>query len=222
MGLTRNVFFGNVLPDQELRPLAALFPGVEEGDVQAVLDLIPLDRPKQLSSGETRWALGLCSKEVRLLTWQGSEVALPYRVYFQAPAPGALQHLTDRQQQVLHCLYLRHHDGYLRQRHLEALFALSGSLPEEFTTPFTFSLLGEYVQEILEVLEQQLTPALVARYLELICANPLYWQQTQGRVASYWDVYYRIRRRGAPRFQHYVGVRILAKLQNAWQQAALS
>ncbi|RZK52191.1 MAG: HAD family hydrolase, partial [Hymenobacter sp.] len=32
----------------------------------------------------------------------------------------------------------------------------------------------------------------------MINENPLYWQKTQGRVASYWGIYYRRGRRGAP------------------------
>jgi hypothetical protein len=74
------------------------------------------------------------------------------------------------------------------------------------------------VQEILQVLAQHLTPALVASYVRLIGENPLYWQQTQGRMASYWDCYYRRRQRGAPRFRHYVGGQLLALLHQVCRQ----
>ncbi|GAA4498974.1 hypothetical protein GCM10023172_16900 [Hymenobacter ginsengisoli] len=200
-------------PGRALRMLAALFPPVAESDFQAVLAILPVDMAEQLS---------VKGQNVRLITiaWRGSSLVLPYRVYLPEPATEQVSGLTSGQRQVLHCLYLRHHNGYVRQRHLEALFALGAGEPADFTTPFTFSLLGEYVQEILEVLTQHLTPALEASYVQLIRENPLYWQQTQGRVASYWDCYYRIRKRGAPRFRHYVGARLLARLQQACRLAA--
>lgn len=211
------------LPGREaLGPLAALFPVVDAGEVQAVLDLLPLDTARLLANGETLRVPDFFSNETRLITWRGKPLALPYRLYVQEPAAGAVHALPGRQQQLLHCLYLRHYDGYVRQRHLEALLALGAGAPEDFTVPFTFSLLGEYVPEILAVLALHLTPTLLASYVALINENPLYWQQTQGRVASYWDGYYRRGRRGTPRFRHYVGARLLAQLRKALRGAALS
>ena len=219
MAWPRNTCLDAPLPNRELERLATLFPSVAQTEVQAVLGLLPLEVSRQLVNSNSE---SLLSKECCLLTWNGMQLVLPYRVYFREPAADELHRLTSRQRQVLHCLYLRYYDGYVRQRHVEALFALSEGLPEAFTTPFTFSLLGEYVEEILAVLAQQLTPALLASYVKLINENPLYWQQIHGRVASYWDVYYRIRKRRAPRFQHYVGARILAKVQQALRQADLN
>jgi hypothetical protein len=211
MAWTWNALLSKLPGGRAFRLLAALFPAVAESDLQAVLATLPADTVTQLK---------VAGHYARLITWRGSALALPYRVYFPEVAPGQVASLTSGQRQVLHCLYLRHHNGYVRQCHLEALFALSTGEPADFTIPFTFSLLGEYVQEILEVLVQHLTPALEASYVQLIRENPYYWQQTQGRVASYWDCYYRIRKRGAPRFQHYVGGRLLARLQHACRQVA--
>jgi hypothetical protein len=74
---------------------------------------------------------------------------------------------------VLHSIYLCHHDGYVRQRRLEQLLATP---VEAFTVPFTFSLIGDYVKEILEALEGALTPELLPVYIDFIRENPLYWQ----------------------------------------------
>lgn len=211
MAWTWNALSSKLPAGRSFRLLAALFPAVAESDLQAVLTMLSADTVTQLKVGD---------QHARLITWRGTALALPYRVDIPELAPAQVASLTSGQRQVLHCLYLRHHNGYVRQRYLEALFTLGAGEPADFTTPFTFSLLGEYVQEILEVLAQHLTPALEARYVQLIRENPLYWQQTQGRVASYWDCYYRIRKRGAPRFQHYVGARILARLQQACRRAA--
>lgn len=210
MAWTWNALLSKLPAGRSLRLLAALFPAVAQSDLQAVLATLPADTVTQLKV-EGQYA--------RLITWRGYALALPYRVYFPELVLAQVASLTSEQRQVVHCLYLRHHNGYVRQRHLEALFALGAGEPADFTTPFTFSLLGEYVQEILEVLAQHLTPVLEASYVQLIRENPLYWQQTQGRVASYWDCYYRIRKRGAARFRHYVGARLLARLLARLQQA---
>jgi hypothetical protein len=202
-------------PGRDLRPLAALFPLAAANDVEAALAFMPLDTSRRLDNGQLLRPPDFYSREARLITWRGTLLAVPYRLYVQEPAAEEVRRLTSPQQQVLHWLYLRHSDGYLRQRYLKALFALSNGSPEAFTVPFTFSLLGEYVQELLAVLLASLTPALLASYVALIKENPLYWQQTCGRVASYRDIYYRSGRRGSPRFRHYVGARLLARLQQA-------
>lgn len=204
----------------ELGQLASLFPTVSPAEVRAVLALIPLEKKNRSATGEEWPLLRLISLDAHHITWQGARLALPYRVYFQEPVPSAEQRLTSRQRQLLGCLYLRHHDGFVRQRRLEQLFR-EGAW-EAFTIPFTFSLLADYVQEILEVLAAHLAPALLASYVELIRENPRYWSQTQGRVASYWDAYYRTGRRGAPQFRHYVGSQLLKKLQDAVRQAELN
>jgi len=207
-------------PGRDLRRLAALFPQAEASDVQAALALLPLDTARRLANGQLLRPADFFSEAVLPLAWQGTPLAIPYRLYVQEPAPEVWLRLPNRQRQLLHCLYLRHYDGYVRQRHLEALLALSQGAPAACTVPFTFSLVGEYVQEILGVLLAHLTPALLASYAALIAENPLYWRQTQGRVASYWDVYYRRGQRGNSQFRHYVGARLLAQIQVALRPAA--
>jgi hypothetical protein len=195
-----------------LDQLARLFPTVAPADVQAVWAGIPLLKKSRLLSGEEIAAASLLSPDCQL--------AIPCRVYFQEPAVAVEQQLTSQQRQLLGCLYLRHHDGFVRQRRLAQL--LTASVQEPFTTPFTFSLLGDYVQEILETLAAHLTPALLVSYVELIRENPRYWSQTQGRVASYWDIYYRTTRQGTSQFRHYVGSRLLKKLREAVRQTAFT
>jgi hypothetical protein len=131
----------------------------------------------------------LLSADAEEVLLAGSLVRVPGRVYFAEPVAGAEQVLTGRQQQVLHSIYLRHHDGYVRQRRLEQL-------------------------------ESALTPELLPVYIEFIRENTLYWQRTKGRVASYWNVYYRWR--GARHFRYYVGARLLARLQQACRLAGIT
>ncbi|MEU6055835.1 hypothetical protein ABZ829_36070 [Streptomyces xanthochromogenes] len=50
---------------------------------------------------------------------EGQQVLIPGRLYNDEPPTDAVASLSSRQQQLLHCLYSRHCDGVVRQRHLE-------------------------------------------------------------------------------------------------------
>ena len=133
---------------------------------------------------------------------------MPYRIYLNEPVEDKLAALSERQQVILHCLYLRHHDGYIRQKHLEQLIGRT----EAFVCPFTVQLLGEYVVEILLVLEKLITSADLTDYAEFLDSNRFYWKQTQSRMVSYWNEYYRA---DFPRLQDYVGKRLADRLNAA-------
>ncbi len=74
--------------------------------------------------------------------------------------------------------------------------------------PFVVQLLGEHVIEILQVIDdhrEQLDSALYAQFLR---ANPAFLALTEKRVFSYWDCYYRSKRK-----EEYVGFRVLNYLK---------
>ncbi|MGI4874501.1 MAG: hypothetical protein ACRYFX_25370 [Janthinobacterium lividum] len=191
----------------ELLQLCALFPSVSEEQLRPVWELIPQATTHPVD------------QEFWPITWQGVKLFLPYRVYFAEPPLVAEQRLTNQQQQMLQCLYLRHHTGWVRQWRLEQLLRQPGQ-SEAFSVPFICSLLGDYVKEILELLAAYVTPQLLAATGKLLHENPRYWQQTQARVVSYWDAYYRRGRGGAARFGQYVGAQLLAQLQPMLRPAA--
>lgn len=68
---------------------------------------------------------------------------IPYRIYHDPPALEALQALTPIQQMMLSCWYTRHHDGFLRQRHLDQVIGV----PLPWVTPFVVALSGEELVE---------------------------------------------------------------------------
>jgi hypothetical protein len=219
-GATWDARVDKLLPGRKVWQLAALFPSESPTDLEPVLDLLEQASLTRRATGAAVVPLvDEISAYTRLIAWRGTKLALPYRIYLPEPLAPRVQRLTSRQRQLLHCFYLRHHDGFVRQRHLEALLQLSAGAPADFAVPFLFSLVGEYVQEILAVLAQHLTSFLLASYVELIQENPLYWQKTRGRVATYWDSYYRRGRRATPRFRYYVGARLVATLHQALRQA---
>ncbi|WP_431783048.1 hypothetical protein [Streptomyces chumphonensis] len=124
---------------------------------------------------------------------QGETVAIPSRIYNEEPGADLERPLAGSQHVISHCLYSRHHDGWVRQRHLEQIVA-SG---EPWVVPFVVQLAGEYVLEILEAIGRGLpglaVPGSAQRrlYGEFIARNPAFFARTERRVVSYWSCYYR-------------------------------
>ena len=136
----------------------------------------------------------------------GKPITIPARLYFNEPAHDDECLLTDLQKSILNCIYLRHRDGFVRQKRLELLL----NNREYFIIPYLFCLLGEYVIEILEVLERHISPETIGNYIKFIRENRRFWQKTESRVSSYWNKYYRAR---FPKISTYVGRRIVTKLK---------
>ncbi|MFD8649867.1 hypothetical protein [Streptomyces mirabilis] len=131
-------------PSNAAHALVAAFPTRLAGDVQSVLAVMP----------EASYA-PMMPFEVEV---QGETVVIPSRIYNEEPDTGFERALSGTQQMILHCLYSRHHDGRVRQRHLEQITA-SG---EPWAVPFVVQLAGEYVLEIIESIERGL-PGLAER-----------------------------------------------------------
>lgn len=115
------------------------------------------------------------------------QVSIPYRIYNNEPAPDAVRRLPTVQQLILACLYTRHHNGYVRQRHLEAIVGHA----ETWVAPFVIQLLGEYVVQIVHAIRQGLadldTPgtATCRVYGRFAANNPEFIALTNQRATSY-------------------------------------
>ena len=75
--------------------------------------------------------------EVRV---DGEELVIPYRIY-HLDHEDVFADLTETQSILYSCLLTRHHDGHVRQRHLERIL----SVHEPWIAPFVVQLTGEYV-----------------------------------------------------------------------------
>ncbi|MCF3106007.1 hypothetical protein IPZ58_31205 [Streptomyces roseoverticillatus] len=159
--------------------LSSAFPHAFAGDVEHVMAVTP---------DATMSSNGLFQVEVR-----GESLTIPTRIYNDVPSTESIRALTVTQQTILHCLYTRHHDGRVRQRHLEQV---TGS-NEPWVAPFVVQLAGEYVVEILEAISRTLPDLTVPHsaqrriYGDFIARNLAFFARTQRRVASYWSCYYR-------------------------------
>ncbi|MFF3976308.1 hypothetical protein [Streptomyces sp. NPDC001828] len=169
-------------PSNVANVLAAAFPSCLADDVRDVLAVVPDAGLSPVSP--------VSPFEVEV---QGETVAIPSRIYNDEPEADRQQPLTSTQRVILHCLYTRHHDGRVRQRHLEQIVACG----EPWVVPFVLQLAGEYVLEILEAIVRGLpgmsAPGSAQRrlYGEFIARNPAFFARTERRVVSYWSCYYR-------------------------------
>jgi len=113
-------------------------------------------------------------------------VSIPDRVRHD-PASIKADKLSVLQKNLVDCILTRHHDGFVRQFYL-ARIARSNHV---WVPPFVIQLLGEYVAEILSVIEANLGNLDNAVYAQFLRANPDFLALTEQRVISYWDCYYR-------------------------------
>jgi hypothetical protein len=172
--------------------LTRAFPQALHDDVAAVLRVLPSEpRP-------TPHAIGP-------ITIEGEPIHIPVRIYAREVDQAALASCTETQRRILHCRYTRHHDGYVRQRHLGPLLACD----EAWVVPFVVQLVGEYVLPILVDIEAALGPNHTHAYGAFVRENEAFMRLTGARVCSYWNAYERSRfidRRTYP------GERILRRL----------
>jgi hypothetical protein len=130
-------------------------------------------------------------------------ISIPYRIYHD-PALVDGTNLTARQRELLDCLMTRHHNGFIRERHLASIL----SAHNEWIPPFVIQLVGEYVIEILEAVSRDLHHLDPQLYRAFLQANPRYFALTKQRVSSYWNCYYRRQGRA-----DYAGFRIVDFLE---------
>jgi hypothetical protein len=180
--------------------LTAAFPHALRRDALAIADVVPDSRLAPVAP-------------FRVLV-EGEPVLIPYRVYHDLPTPEAFQAPTPIQQTVLSCWYTRHHDGFLRQRHLDQVIGV----PLPWVTPFVVAPIGEYVLPILRFIRRELTdldePDTEQHLLygRFAAENPAFLNLTAQRVASYWDCYFRDRNSS---FAHHPGTTLIASLRAA-------
>jgi hypothetical protein len=128
----------------------------------------------------------LCPPKVEFRVVLGGEtLTIPYRVYYDKEELRVLARHPEVGAIAL-ALGTRHYDGYLRQAFVRELMARD--LP--WSTPFIFQLLGEYVIEIAQVIEESLPAFDHARLIAFVQANAPYVETTARRATSYWTTYY--------------------------------
>lgn len=178
-------------------------------DVEEVVKVLPPDHNVLLRGGQIHSIDGLIHPTEYKVYFDGELLTIPYRLYFNEPKLEKEKDLSPTQKEILNCIYLRHHNGFVRQKRLEQIIDTT----DEFVIPYTFQLLGEYVMEILVVLDRHINDKTIDKYIRFIAENKGYWQQTESRMISYWNEYYR--RPNFKKLGDYIGKQIVDKLLKA-------
>lgn len=187
--------------------LKKAFPVELEKEVENVIKVLPIDNHTiKLVDGQIHKVDNLIHSSEYEVKLNSKQLIIPYRLYFDEPEEGDEKKLNQVEKEILNCIYLRHHNGYLREKRLKILLTSNS----KFVIPFTIQLLGEYVFEILETLDKHLNEINLDLYHEFIEENPRYWQITESRVRSYWNEYYRHKSR---KFEKYIGYKMIQKIE---------
>ncbi len=136
-------------------------------------------------------------KEVYYLT-DGSKIRFPYRIYYEDD-DSVYQDLYDLDKRIYDCIYSRHCDGRIREKHLENLLAAG---VEEWFMPYILRLSSEYVVEILEIIYEAIKGRDNSMIQDFCCNNPILLKLAYTRMRSYWDCYYKEQ---YSEFEYYVG-----------------
>jgi hypothetical protein len=114
-------------------------------------------------------------------------VELPYRVYYADNDLIAAASSGGHPGLIAACLGTRHHDGFLRETFVRRLLQAE----EPWIVPYVIQLLGEYVLEIGQVIEQALPMKDMRSYVGYARSNAPHLEKLQQRAVSYWNAYYR-------------------------------
>src|ERR1700722_1712020 len=109
------------------------FPQILKDDVKVVLGILPLDlNDVKLCDGQIHRVDNLISPNTYTIQLGNEQLSIPYRFYFNEPDLEKEGKLSATQRIILNCIYLRHHNGFLRQKRLEQLIGKN----EYWATPF--------------------------------------------------------------------------------------
>jgi hypothetical protein len=169
---------------QDNKDLLRAFPSNVREDVLAVVSVLPVNPHGGRS-------FKVCVNR--------ETIEIPTRVYHNTASIG-MRKLSGTQRHLLSCILTRHHDGSVRQNHLEQII----SCTHPWVPAYVIQLLGEYVVEIQQLIEARLKDLEPSVYRTFFLANPEFLALTEQRVISYWDCFYRTRKR-----DDYVGFRVL-------------
>ena len=127
------------------------------------------------------------------------EICFPARIYFHEPSERKIQSLTKQQQNILHCIYSRHHNGFVREKHISELLAEDIS---EWAIPYVVKICDEYVVEILKMVYENLKEKDTSRIKQFCADNYAAFCKSYNRMISYWNEYYR---NDCCEFKNYIG-----------------
>ena len=140
---------------------------------------------------------GNSENEVYVLS-DGTRISFPDRVYCLDDDDVYLG-LSDIGKLIYDCIYTRHCDGRVREKHIRNILAVDYP---EWCFPYIMKLSSEYVVEITSVIYDALKERENIDLWLFSKNNPKMLQRAYRRMVSYWNEFYR---KDCPKFENYVG-----------------
>lgn len=126
-------------------------------------------------------------------------IRFPYRIYYTEISDAAIDNLSPCQEMILHCIYSRSCDGFVRQKHMYSLLQMDY---EDWAIPYIVKICDEYVLEILELSYDILKEQDTERIKRFCFENVESFCKSHNRMISYWNEYHQDRYNN---FQKYIG-----------------
>jgi hypothetical protein len=167
------------------------FPRNMSDDVCKVVGLIPLKTYNNVSVTPSEHSIQYYIG--------GNLISFPYRIYNIDTTEEVINKLSLQQQMILHCIYSRSCNGFVRQKHIKALLQIDY---ENWSIPYIIKLSDEYVVEVLEVLYDNLKNEDTQQIKEFCLENAQSFCKSYARMISYWNEFYRDR---CSDFHKYIG-----------------
>ncbi len=149
----------------------------------------------------------LMSDDGIITNLNNGSIYIPARTYFEIPKKEIEEKLSFKQKTILNCLFSRYYDGYERQKRVRELLKTT----EEFAGIYVLSLIGDYVVEILQEINNGLVEENISIYQNIIKMNKKYWESTKSRNISYWNEYYRLS--NCEKLNQYIGTEIIRRIE---------
>lgn len=182
--------------DSILNHLLFAFPKELEDSVCTVMGFLENSTPEFTLSGREQ------------IIYNNKQLIIPSRVYCNDVYEiGINTLLSEEERCILCCILSRHRSGYVREKALEYLLSNS----QNFTVPYSFRLLGDYVIEIVSIFERSLREDTVTQYRIVKAEDASSYLTIKNRMISYWNEYYRWR---FPRLHNYLGWKIFERIEN--------
>lgn len=154
------------------------FPRYLKKDVKKALKIIPMN----LLIGTT----GEFNQNKYVLN--NEKITFPNRTYQFDVSDNKLKKLNKLQQNILHCIYTRNCDGYVREKHLKKLLSSNYC---DWAIPYIVKICDEYVIEILELTYSALRETDTNEIKDFCIKNSETFCKNYSRMISYWNEYYR-------------------------------
>jgi hypothetical protein len=126
-------------------------------------------------------------------------IKFPYRIYYIDNSDEFIDSLNEQQKMIVHCIYSRSCDGFVRQKHMNSLLLMDY---EDWSIPYIVKICDEYVLEILEMTYEILKDQDTERIKNFCFQNNILFCKSYNRMISYWNEYYRFKYKN---FQQYIG-----------------